>query len=282
MPTRRLQICVDNAWKDSLTFTYTSVMNPSTGNLIAETPVCTSEEVEKVVTSCRAAFPGWGSKPVAVRTKIISKFRDLLNLHFEELSVLLATEMGKNQDEARGDILKVIEACELAVGTPLELQGCSLMEATRNHDICSYGEPVGVFLGIDLYNFPAMIPFGWFIPSCIVSGNCMVLRATTMVPQTGMRLLELLINAGLPKGVANLVICSRKKLTELRKKPHFLQLAVCRESSPKKGYAKSGGWGCGSLWFAKRSLAPICYKVSATLRECPDRPNCCGRSGATN
>ena len=215
MPIRRLQYCVDNDWKNSLAQKYTAVMNPSTGEQIAEAPVCTRAEVEAAVASCRAAFPGWAAKPVAVRTQVLFKFRELANSHFEELAVLLASEMGKNLDEARGDVFKVIEACELAVGAPLELQGHSLMEATRSHDITSYREPVGVFLGIAPYNFPAMIPFGWFIPSCIVSGNCMVLKAATMVPQTGMRLLELLIEAGLPKGVVNLVTCSREELTAL-------------------------------------------------------------------
>jgi malonate-semialdehyde dehydrogenase (acetylating)/methylmalonate-semialdehyde dehydrogenase len=206
---------VDNDWKDSRALKYTAVMNPSTGEQIAEAPVCTREEVQEAVASCRAAFPEWAAKPVAVRTQVIFAFRELVNAHFEELSVLLATEMGKNLDEARGDVFKVIEACELTVGAPLELQGHSLMEATRGHDIASCREPVGVFLGIAPYNFPAMIPFGWFIPSCIVSGNCMLLKAATMVPQTGMRLLELLIKAGLPKGVINLLTCSREELTAL-------------------------------------------------------------------
>ncbi|MCL2123577.1 MAG: aldehyde dehydrogenase family protein, partial [Desulfovibrionaceae bacterium] len=215
MPVRRLQYCVDNAWKDSSAQKYTAVMNPSTGEQIAEAPVCAKEEVEAAVASCRAAFPGWAAKPVAVRTQVIFKFRELVNAHFEELSVLLAAEMGKNLEEARGDVFKVVEACELAVGAPLELQGHALMEAARDHDITLYREPVGVFLGIAPYNFPAMIPFGWFIPSCIVSGNCMLLKAATMVPQTGMRLLELLIEAGLPQGVVNLVTCSREELTAL-------------------------------------------------------------------
>jgi malonate-semialdehyde dehydrogenase (acetylating)/methylmalonate-semialdehyde dehydrogenase len=215
MAVKRLQYCVDNVWKDSRSQKYTAVMNPSTGEQIAEAPVCSSEEVEAAVASCLAAFPGWSSKPVAVRTQVIFRFRELVNSHFEELSVLLATEMGKNLEESRGDVFKVIEACELSVSAPLELQGYSLMEAARSHDISLYREPVGVFLGIAPYNFPAMIPFGWFVPSCIVSGNCMVLKAATMVPQTGMRLLELLVEAGLPKGVVNLVTCSREELTAL-------------------------------------------------------------------
>lgn len=215
MSIKTLKYCVDHEWRESRSGRHTPVMNPSTGEQIAQAPVCSREEVNAAVASCVAAFPEWSAKPVAVRTQVIFKFRELVNQHFEELSVLLATEMGKALEEARGDVFKVVEACEVAVGAPMEIQGQAMMEATRSHDIILYREPVGVFVGIAPYNFPAMIPFGWFIPLCITAGNCMVLKAASMVPQTGMRLLELLYEAGLPKGVVNLVTCSRDEVTEL-------------------------------------------------------------------
>ena len=215
MPVKTLRYCVNNEWKETTSGRYAPVMNPSLGEQIAQTPICTRAEAEEAVAAARAAFPDWSARPLAVRTQVIFKFRELVNRHFEELSLLVATEMGKNYEESRGDIHKVIEACELSVAAPLEQQGYSMMEATRGHDIHLYREPVGVFLGIAPYNFPAMIPFGWFIPPCITSGNCMVLKAATMVPQTAMRLLELLIEAGLPQGVVNLITCSREELGSL-------------------------------------------------------------------
>lgn len=215
MAIKRLKYCVDNEWKESSSGKYTPVMNPSTGERIAEAPVCTREEVNAAVASAQKAFESWSQKPVSVRTQVLFKFRELVNQNFEELSVLLATEMGKNLGEAKGDVHKVIEACEVAVCAPMQNQGHAMMDATRAHDIHLYYEPVGVYLGIAPYNFPAMIPFGWFIPGCIVAGNCMVLKAASMVPQTGMRLLELLYEAGLPKGVVNLITCSREEVTEL-------------------------------------------------------------------
>ncbi|WP_029461076.1 CoA-acylating methylmalonate-semialdehyde dehydrogenase [Solidesulfovibrio alcoholivorans] len=216
---RKLLYCVDNEWRQSATDKYTPVMNPSTGEQIAAAPVCLPAEVDAAVQAAKAAYPDWSSKPVGVRTQVLFRFRELVNQHFEELSVLLATEMGKNLNESRGDVHKVVEACEVAVGAPMEIQGYAMMEATRSHDICLYREAVGVFLGIAPYNFPAMIPFGWFIPLCIVAGNTMVLKAASMVPQTGMRLLELLIEAGLPKGVVNLVTCSRQEVANLLSHP---------------------------------------------------------------
>lgn len=215
MAVKTLRYCVNGEWKESTSGKYTPVMNPSIGEQTAQAPVCTREEVNSAVAAAKAAFPKWAATPMAMRTQVIFAFRELVNRHFDELSVLLATEMGKALEEAKGDVFKVVEACEVAVGAPLEIQGHSMMDATRGHDITLYREPVGVFVGIAPYNFPAMIPFGWFIPLCITAGNCMVLKAASMVPQTGMRLLELLYEAGLPKGVVNLVTCSRDEVTEL-------------------------------------------------------------------
>lgn len=221
MAIKRLGYFVDGEWKESRTDRFTAIMNPSTGEQIAESPLCTRAEVEEAVASCRAAFPGWAQQPAAVRTQVLFRFRELVNQHFDELSILLATEMGKNLSEAKGDVLKVVEACEVAVCAPMELQGYSLMEATRSHDIHMYREPVGVFLGIAPYNFPAMIPFGWFIPSCIVTGNCMLLKANALVAQTGARLMGLLHEAGLPRGVVNFITCERAETEYLVTHPEI-------------------------------------------------------------
>ena len=85
------------------------------------------------------------------------------------------------------------------------------MNVSTGHDTVSYREPLGVFAGIAPFNFPAMIPWGWMIPLCIVTGNTFVLKAASMVPTSSIRLLELLQEAGLPKGVVNVVTCSRKE-----------------------------------------------------------------------
>ncbi|MDR2302253.1 MAG: aldehyde dehydrogenase family protein, partial [Deltaproteobacteria bacterium] len=244
MPIKRLKYCVNNEWKDSTSGKYTPNMNPSTGEQIAETPVCTKDEVFEAVKAARAAFPLWSGQPVAVRTQLIFRFRELVNQRFDELATLVATEMGKNFEESKGDIVKVIEACELSVGAPLELQGFSMMEATRSHDINLYRESVGVFLGVAPYNFPAMIPFGWFIPVCVTSGNCMVLKAASMVPQSAMKLLEILIEAGLPKGVVNLVTCSRDELAGLIAHPDVNGVSfVGSESVGKIVYGQAAAAG---------------------------------------
>jgi malonate-semialdehyde dehydrogenase (acetylating)/methylmalonate-semialdehyde dehydrogenase len=129
----------------------------------------------------------------------------------EELAYICSREVGKNLDEARGEIVKIIEGCEVGVAAPLLVKGESLMNVSAGHDSVSYREPLGVFAGIAPFNFPAMIPWGWMIPLCIVTGNTFVLKAASMVPTSSVRLLELLLEAGLPKGVVNVVTCSRKE-----------------------------------------------------------------------
>jgi len=216
---KRLQFCVNGEWRETSSGRYMPVYNPSYGQVMAETPCCTAGEVEEAVLAARDAFPKWSATPVGARSQIMFRFKTLLDAHLGELSTLLATEMGKNLEEARGDVLKAIEVTELACAVPVTMQGRSLMQVSTGHDTVSYREPLGVFAGIAPFNFPAMIPFGWMIPLCITTGNTFVLKAASMVPQTGMRMLELLYEAGLPKGVVNLVTCTRKEAEILLRHP---------------------------------------------------------------
>jgi malonate-semialdehyde dehydrogenase (acetylating)/methylmalonate-semialdehyde dehydrogenase len=139
------------------------------------------------------------------------------NLH--DLAVLLSTEMGKSYTEARGDVLKVIEVVELACALPVTMQGDSLMNVSRGFDTVTYREPLGVFVGIAPWNFPAMIPMGWMMPLAVTTGNTFVLKAASFVPQTAMRIAQLAADAGMPPGVLNLVTCSRHEAERLLTHP---------------------------------------------------------------
>lgn len=219
MSIKRRKYCVNGAWRESKTTKYMPITDSSTGKVIAEAPCCTTEEVNSAVEAARAAFPAWAEKPVFERAQLMFRFKAILDEHLDELTTLVATELGKNLDESRGDVLKAIEVVEVACAVPVFIQGDSLMNVSRGHDTVLYREPLGVFAGIVPYNFPAMIPFGWMIPLCITTGNTFVLKAASQVPQTAMRMLELLIEAGLPEGVVNLVTCSRNEAELLLKHP---------------------------------------------------------------
>ena len=208
---RTLQYCVNGEWLTSATDKYMPVTDSSTGEVFAEAPCCTKDEVEEAIQNAQWAFESWSRLPIQKRTQVIFKWKQLLGDNAEELTYLCSRELGKNLDEARGEIVKIIEGCEVAVSAPMTMKGESLMNVSTGHDTVSYREPLGVFAGIAPFNFPGMIPFGWMLPLCIVTGNTLVLKLASMVPTTGMRLLELLYEAGLPAGVVNAVTCSRNE-----------------------------------------------------------------------
>ena len=208
---RRLKYSADGEWRESKTTRYMPVTDSSTGEVIAEAPACTAAEVTEAIEAAAAAYPAWSDKPVAVRTQVMFHFKSLVEQHIEELARITSQELGKNLDESRGEYIKIVEACETAVAAPMLMQGHSLMNVSTGHDTVSYREPLGVFAGIAPFNFPAMIPFGWFITLAITAGNTYVLKAASMVPLSSIRLLELLYEAGLPRGVVNLVTCGRNE-----------------------------------------------------------------------
>lgn len=142
MAVERKKYCVCGEWRTSKTDTYMPVTDSSTGQIIAEVPRCTREEVEEAVASAQEAFPAWSQMSLSRRTQMMFKWREVLMAHLDELTLLCSQELGKNLNEARGDILKAIEPTEFA---------CSL--------------PLGVVAGIVPFNFPAMIPWGWRTPT---------------------------------------------------------------------------------------------------------------------
>ena len=208
----RMRYCAGGAWKESKTEKWMPVTDSSTGEVIAEVPCCTVDEVEEAIAAAATAFPTWSQTSLSQRTQMLFKWRNTLMDHLEELTVLCAKELGKNLVEARGDILKAIEPAELACAAPYISQGRASLQVTTGFDTATYRMPLGVVAGIVPFNFPAMIPWGWIVPLAIVTGNTVVLKAASFTPLTSMRILELFYKeAGFPKGVVNLVTCSRKE-----------------------------------------------------------------------
>ena len=210
MSVERKKYCVYGEWRESKTDKWMPVTDSSTGEVIAEVPCCTVDEVEDAIASAQAAFPEWSMLSISKRTQYMFKWRNILVEHQEELAYLCAKELGKNLKEARGDVLKAIEPTELACGISYVSQGSASLQVTTGFDTASYRMPLGVVAGIVPFNFPAMIPWGWMVPLAIATGNTVVLKAASHTPLTAMRIMELFYEeGGFPKGVVNLVTCSR-------------------------------------------------------------------------
>ncbi len=215
----KLKYFTNNQLVTSQTELYFNAYDPSTGAVIAQVPACTLIELNQVVANAKAAYPGWAATPVMKRVQILYRVRELLLEHLDELTLLVALENGKVYDEAQGDVLKAKEGTEQAITAPTALQGQSLMDASTGYDTVLYREPLGVFAGIVPFNFPAMIPFGWMAPICVAAGNTIVLKAANQTPRTALRIAQLYAEAGMPKGVINVITTANQEAEVLLRHP---------------------------------------------------------------
>ena len=180
------------------------VYNPSTGQVIARTPLCDAAEADRVVAAAKAALPAWSETPVVERARLMFRFRAAMEKHFDELSALVTREHGKTLAEARAEVNRAIEVVEFACGIPSLITGEVLPNIAGDVDAQAVRHPVGVCVGITPYNFPSMVPL-WMLPIAITCGNTFILKPSEKVPLSAVRLGELLIEAGLPEGVVNIV-----------------------------------------------------------------------------
>ncbi len=176
--------------------------------------MCDRSVADAAVEAAADAFPSWMETPPAERARILFRFKMLLEDHFEELASLVTREHGKTLVEARGDVRRGIEVVEFSCGIPTLLMGEVLENVARGIDCEAIRQPLGVCVGITPFNFPAMVPM-WMFPVAIACGNTFVLKPSEKVPQTANRLGELLAEAGLPKGVFNIVHGGREVVEAL-------------------------------------------------------------------
>lgn len=192
------------AWVDSESSRFGDVFNPSTGQVIARVPLCTAGEVGRVIEAAAEALPAWAETPVVERAQLMFRYRELLKQHFEELASIVTREHGKTLAEARASVQRGVEMIEFACGIPSMIMGQNLDNIARNVDCETVRHPVGVCAGITPFNFPAMVPL-WMYPVAITCGNTFVLKPSEKVPLSAIRMGELLLEAGIPEGVFNIV-----------------------------------------------------------------------------
>ena len=210
MPTAQTQTITDvpmlvaGQWRASTAERFTNVYNPSTGQVIARTPLCSSEETSQVVESAAAALPQWSNTPVVERARVMFAVRELMQRHFNDLAALITREHGKTLGESRAEVQRGLEMVEFACGIPSLLMGQNMPDIATEVDAELLRHAVGVCVGITPYNFPNMVPL-WMIPVAITCGNTFVHKPSEKVPLSAVRIGELLIEAGLPDGVFNIV-----------------------------------------------------------------------------
>ncbi|GAB1788898.1 CoA-acylating methylmalonate-semialdehyde dehydrogenase [Priestia megaterium] len=195
---------IGGEWVNSSTSLTEPVYNPATGEVIAEVPLSTKADVDQAVQAANEAFKGWSKTAVPKRARILFKYQQLLVDNWDELAKLVTLENGKSFNEARGEVQRGIECVEFAAGAPTLMMGKQLPDIATGIESGMYRYPIGVIGGITPFNFPMMVPC-WMFPLAIACGNTFVLKPSERTPLLAARLVELFEEAGLPKGVLNIV-----------------------------------------------------------------------------
>src|SRR6185369_16273301 len=183
---------------------YGDIFNPNTGEVQARVALASVDEVDKAVASAVRAQQTWALVNPQRRARVMFDFKRLVEANMNELAEMLSSEHGKVIADSKGDIQRGLEVIEFACGIPHALKGEYTEGAGPGIDVYSMRQPLGVAAGITPFNFPAMIPM-WMFGIAIAVGNSFVLKPSEKDPSVPIRLAELMMEAGAPKGVLNVV-----------------------------------------------------------------------------
>ena len=199
-----VKLLIDGVFVESRTTQWRDVVNPATQAVLARVPFATADEVNAAVAAAAQAFKTWRKTPIGVRARIFLKYQQLIREHMSELAALLSAEQGKTLPDAEGDVFRGLEVVEHAAAIGNLQLGELANNVAGGVDTFTLLQPIGVCAGITPFNFPAMIPL-WMFPMAIATGNTFVLKPSEQDPMVTMRLVELALEAGIPKGVLNVV-----------------------------------------------------------------------------
>jgi malonate-semialdehyde dehydrogenase (acetylating)/methylmalonate-semialdehyde dehydrogenase len=217
-----------------------TIRNPAdSSEVIHEVREASQEQVEAACAAAAGAFMGWRATPAPDRTRVLFRFRELLEANYLELSRGIVRENGKLLSEAKGSLRRGIDVVEFACGIASQLMGQVLPNVSRDVDCHVVREPLGVVVGIPPFNFPAMIPL-WMMPIAVACGNAFILKPAEKAPLTATRLAELFAEAGLPPGVVNVVQGGKEVSEQLLHSPHVKAVSFVGSSAVAESVYRTG------------------------------------------
>src|ERR1022692_1081891 len=223
-PVIKLTNYINGRWTDSRASEWRDIVNPATGETLAQVPLVETAEVNQAVEAAASSFPEWRRTPPEDRIQPLFKLKMLLEQHIDDI--------------ARG-----IENVEVACGIPMMMQGYNLEDVVRGIDEMMIRQPLGVVAAITPFNFPGMIPF-WYLPYAIATGNTFILKPSERVPLTMHYVYELLEKTGLPKGVVSLVNGGKTVVDALIDHPKVRAISFVGSTPVARYiYARSGEQG---------------------------------------
>ncbi|ATE78500.1 MULTISPECIES: CoA-acylating methylmalonate-semialdehyde dehydrogenase [Pseudomonas] len=195
---------IDGQLQDSGSERFSNVFNPATGSVQARVGLASQKTVDEAVASAMKAFPAWAEQSSLRRSRVMFKFKELLDRHHNELAEIISREHGKVFSDAKGEVTRGIEIVEYACGAPNLLKTDFSDNIGGGIDNWNLRQPLGVCAGVTPFNFPVMVPL-WMIPLALVTGNCFILKPSERDPSASLLMARLLTEAGLPDGVFNVV-----------------------------------------------------------------------------
>ncbi|MEM9705771.1 MAG: CoA-acylating methylmalonate-semialdehyde dehydrogenase [Pseudomonadota bacterium] len=205
------------------------VYNPTTGEVQAKTQLASVSEVTAAVDAAQNAFPAWAATNPQKRARVLFKFKELVEKDIENIARMISSEHGKTLPDARGDVQRGLEVVEFACGIPHLQKGEYTEGAGGGIDVYSMRQPLGVCVGITPFNFPAMIPM-WMYGVAIACGNTFINKPSERDPSAPLRLAELMMEAGAPPGVLNVVNGDKESVDALIEDPRVQALSFVGSS----------------------------------------------------
>jgi malonate-semialdehyde dehydrogenase (acetylating) / methylmalonate-semialdehyde dehydrogenase len=209
------------------------IVNPANGEALSTLPYAGAAEVDYAAQSAHQAWLAWREIPAVDRVQPLYRFKALLEKHTREVGEVLTRENGKTIDDATAEVKRGIQMVEVACGMPSLMMGDSLNDVAKGIDCRTIRQPLGVCAGITPFNFPAMVPL-WMYPFAIAAGNTFVLKPSERVPMTPTRVVDLLLEAGLPAGVIQLVHGGREVVEALLRHPLIRAISFVGSSAVAK------------------------------------------------
>jgi aldehyde dehydrogenase (NAD+) len=202
---KKFQNYIDGKWIDSKTGRTFENRNPANwDDVIGTFPLSSKEDVDQAVKAARKAFESWRLVPAPKRGDILKKVGDLMTQYKEEVAQQMTREMGKVLLETRGDVQEGIDTAYYAASEGRRLFGHTVPSELPNKLNMAIRVPIGVAAIITPWNFPMAIPT-WKIFPALLCGNTVVFKPASDTPATATRLVEILLEAGVPPGVINIV-----------------------------------------------------------------------------
>ncbi len=205
------------------------VYNPTTGEVQSKVALASTADVTEAIDAAEKAFPAWAATNPQRRARVLFKFKELVEKDMGNLAKMISSEHGKILPDARGDVQRGLEVIEFACGIPHLQKGEYTEAAGPGIDVYSMRQPLGVVAGITPFNFPAMIPM-WMFGVAIACGNTFVNKPSEKDPSCPLRLAELMLEAGAPEGVLNVVNGDKVAVDALIEDPRVKALSFVGSS----------------------------------------------------